>query len=89
MQVPGQEGINRNPASEDVMKANANTANLRAYAVAAPADLAGAARVAKNLALFAVAPFIGLAYAAAFPFVAVGLAVWYGTKALLRKGGAA
>ena len=67
------------------MKANANTANVRAYEVAGPAELAGAAKVVKNVALFAAAPFIGLAYAAAFPFVAVGLAVWYGAKALARK----
>jgi len=71
------------------MNANTNTANLRAYEVAGPADLAGAAKVVKNVALFAAAPFIGLAYAAAFPFVAVGLALWYGAKALRRKGGAA
>jgi len=67
------------------MKATANTANLRAYEVAGPAELAGAVRVVKNVALFAAAPFIGLAYAAAFPFVAVGLAAWYGARALARK----
>jgi len=67
------------------MKANTNTANLRAYEVAGPADLAGAAKVVKNVALFAAAPFIGLAYAAAFPFVAVGLIAWYGTLAALKR----
>ena len=67
------------------MKANTNTANLRAYEVAGPAELAGAAKVVKNVALFAAAPFIGLAYAAAFPFVAIGLAVWYGAKAALKR----
>ncbi len=71
------------------MKATANTANLRAYEAAGPAELAGAVRVAKNVALFAAAPFIGFAYAAAFPFVAVGLLAWYGAKALRRKAGAA
>lgn len=71
------------------MKANTNTANLRGYAVAAPADFAGAAKVVKNVALFAAAPFIGLAYAAAFPFVAVGLIAWYGLRALLKRAGAA
>ena len=70
------------------MKANANTANLRAYEVAGPAELAGAARIVKNLALFAAAPFIGVAYAAAFPFVAVGLAFWFGAKAALKRAGA-
>ena len=67
------------------MNANTNTANLRAYEVAGPADLAGAAKVVKNVALFAAAPFIGLAYAAAFPFVAVGLIAWYGTLAALKR----
>ena len=66
------------------MKANTNTANLRTYEVAGPAEFAGAAKVVKNVALFAAAPFIGLAYAAAFPFVAIGLAVWYGAKAALK-----
>ncbi len=71
------------------MKATTNTANLRAYEVAGPAELAGVGKVVKNVVLFAAAPFIGLAYAAAFPFVAVGLAVWYGAKALAKKAGAA
>ena len=68
------------------MKATANTANLRAYEVA---GLAGAARVVKNVALFAAAPFIGLAYAAAFPFVALGLIGWYGARAALKRARAA
>ena len=71
------------------MKATTTTANLRAYEVAGPAELAGAVRVVKNVALFAAAPFIGLAYAAAFPFVAIGLAAWYGAKALVKKARAA
>ena len=68
------------------MRATTNTANLRAYEVAGPAELAGAVRIVKNVALFAAAPFIGLAYAAAFPFVAVGLIAWYGARALLKRG---
>ena len=71
------------------MRAITNTANLRAYEVAGPAELAGAARVVKNVALFAAAPFIGLAYAAAFPFVAVGLIAWYGARAALKRARAA
>jgi hypothetical protein len=50
------------------------------------AGLGRAARVAKNVALFAAAPFIGLAYAVAFPFVAVGALAWFGAKALAKKG---
>lgn len=70
------------------MRATANIATVRGYAgyaVARPADLAGAAKFAKNIALFVAAPFIGLAYAAAFPFVAVGMIAWYGGKALAKK----
>jgi hypothetical protein len=70
------------------MRTTANIATVRGYAGyagARPADLAGAAKVAKNVALFAAAPFIGLAYAAAFPFVAVGMIAWYGARALAKK----
>ena len=81
----GQARIHRNSTSETVMKATLTTANLRAYEVAGPVELAGAVKVVKNVALFAAAPFIGLAYAVALPFVAVGLAVWYGAKALAKK----
>lgn len=41
--------------------------------------------VAKNLALFVAAPFIGLAYALAFPFVGLVLLARYGVRALLEK----
>ncbi len=70
------------------MRTTANIATVRGYAGyagARPADLAGAAKVAKNIALFAAAPFIGLAYAAAFPFVAVGMIAWYAARALVKK----
>ena len=72
------------------MRATANIATVRGYAGyagARPAGLAGAAKVVRNVALFAAAPFIGLAYAAAFPFVAVGMLAWYGARALLKKTG--
>ena len=65
------------------MRTTANIAAVRGYGYAA--DYAGAAKVAKNVALFAAAPFIGLAYAAAFPFVAVGMLAWYGARALVKK----
>jgi hypothetical protein len=73
--------------------ANNNTAvrgyGYTGYTGARPADLAGAATVAKNVALFLAAPFIGLAYAAAFPFVAVAMIAWYGARALVKKTTAA
>ncbi len=71
------------------MKATTNTANLRAYEVAGSAELAGVGKVVKNVVLFAAAPFIGLAYAAAFPFVALGLIGWYGARAALKRARAA
>jgi hypothetical protein len=38
-------------------------------------------KVVKRVALFALAPFIALAYATAFPFVGVGALVYYGARA--------
>ena len=70
------------------MRTTANTATVRAYAGYAgvrPVEVAGALKVAKNIALFVAAPFIGLAYAAAFPFVALGAIAWYGARALAKK----
>jgi hypothetical protein len=64
------------------MRTTANTAELSRYGYT---DYAGLAKVAKNVALFAAAPFIGLAYAAAFPFVAVGMLAWFGSRALTKK----
>ena len=68
------------------MRTTANLATLRGYG---RTDFAGAAKVAKNIVLFAAAPFIGLAYAAAFPFVAVGMLAWYGVRAARKRAGAA
>jgi len=70
------------------MRTNANIATVRAYEVR-PEGLADTAKVLKNIVLFAAAPFIGLAYAAAFPFVAIGMLAWYGVRALRKKAGAA
>jgi len=72
------------------MRTTANIATVRGYAGyagALPVELAGALKVARNIALFVAAPFIGLAYAAAFPFVAVGMLAWYGARALAKKAG--
>ena len=72
------------------MRATANIATVRGYAGyagARPVELAVAAKVVKNVALFAAAPFIGLAYAAAFPFVAVGMLAWYGVRAARARAG--
>lgn len=39
-----------------------------------------AVRYARNVALFVLAPFIGLAYALAFPFVGLGMLAWMALK---------
>ena len=41
---------------------------------------------AKNVALFLVAPFIGLAYAVLLPFVGIAMLLVTGTKALVAAG---
>jgi hypothetical protein len=44
-----------------------------------------AASTAKNIALFLASPFIGLAYIAAMPFVALGALAYFGAKAFFNK----
>lgn len=44
---------------------------------------------AKNVALFVAAPFVGLAYAIAMPFVMIGMLAWMGFKAVRDRGHAA
>lgn len=43
------------------------------------------ARFIKNIALFFAAPFIGLAYLLAFPFVGIGMLAWMSGKALMKR----
>jgi hypothetical protein len=40
----------------------------------------------KNVALFFAAPFIGLAYLLAFPFVGFAMLAWIAAKAAMRSG---
>ena len=47
------------------------------------------AKVARNIALFIAAPFIGLAYALAFPFVGAGALVWVAVRAARTRPAAA
>ena len=46
--------------------------------------IAAAAHTLKNVALFAVAPFIGLAYAVTLPFVGLAMLAWIGMRALVK-----
>ncbi|MFA7280921.1 MAG: response regulator [Sterolibacterium sp.] len=39
----------------------------------------------KNIALFLVAPFIGLIYIVAMPFVGLGMLAWFGFKAVAKR----
>jgi CheY-like chemotaxis protein len=60
------------------------------YAVRALARRVGGMRVwLKNVALFLAAPFVGLAYVIAMPFVMAGMLVWMGVKAVRNRLGRA
>ena len=58
------------------------TAAPAAHEEAAPAKREG---VARNVALFFAAPFIGLAYIIAFPFIGAWMAARYGVRAITGK----
>lgn len=45
----------------------------------------GALHVLKNIALFFAAPFVGLAYVIAFPVIGLGMAAWWGLRALAKR----
>ena len=45
---------------------------------------AGGSRVGRNLFLFMAAPWIGLAYIIAFPFIGFGMIVKFGLQAALK-----
>ena len=47
--------------------------------------LAGPARFARNALLFAAAPFIGLAYVIAAPFVGLGVLAWMAAHAAMTE----
>lgn len=48
-------------------------------------NAAAIAKRAKNVALFFLAPFIGLAYLIAFPIVGFGMLVWLAAKAVMKN----
>jgi len=58
---------------------------LEPAAEAAADQAVGTGRAVKNVVLFVAAPFIGLAYALAFPFVGLVLLTRYGYRALRNK----
>ena len=46
--------------------------------------LASVGKGLKNIALFVSAPFIGLVYAMALPFVGLGMLAWFAAKAIAK-----
>jgi DNA-binding NtrC family response regulator len=96
----GVSGFLHKPLSPEMIEASA-TDVLRAPApvpakaeaaapVAAPGPIVATptrsfARSARNVGLFFAAPFIGLVYAIALPFVGLGLLAWEGYRALAEK----
>jgi hypothetical protein len=48
-------------------------------------NAAAIAKRAKNVALFFLAPFIGLAYLIAFPVIGFGMLVWVAAKAVMKS----
>ncbi len=93
-EAAGVSGFLHKPLSPEMIEGSTEKALLEA--VAAPAAVPEAAPAAaeavragshlKNVALFFAAPFIGLAYILAFPFVGLGLLAWLAGKAMMRNG---
>jgi CheY-like chemotaxis protein len=55
-----------------------------ATAAETPSRSRNLGRAVKNVALFFAAPFVGLAYILAFPFVGFAMLAWIGGKALMK-----
>jgi CheY-like chemotaxis protein len=92
----GVSGFLRKPLSPEMIEDSAEKACVEKDAKAAPeateaagaapaAEAAGAGSTLKNIALFFAAPFVGLAYILAFPIVGLGMLVWMGGKALIKR----
>ena len=76
-------------SARDTMAAPALADNVVVLPVAgeAPsAESAGIGSVLKNIALFFAAPFIGLAYIVALPFVGIGALAYFGWNAAAKNG---
>jgi DNA-binding NtrC family response regulator len=100
----GVSGFLHKPLSPEMIEASAtdvlhSPAPMPANAeAAAPVETHGPivaararsfARPARNVGLFFAAPFIGLVYAIALPFVGLGFLAWEGYRALAEKIGKA
>ena len=84
------KGIEVNKASYTEMKgvtemmAIAKAVGMEGIAFGKTAE-AGGNRVGRNILLFIAAPWIGLIYIIAFPFIGFGMMVKYGMQAALKK----
>ncbi|MBI4292680.1 MAG: response regulator [Betaproteobacteria bacterium] len=97
-EAAGVSSFLRKPLSPEMIEGSAEKALLeRDAGVAVPGQVEAApqpaptqappasfGRVLKNVALFFAAPFVGLAYILAFPFVGIGMLAWIGGKALMK-----
>lgn len=80
----GVAGFLHKPLSPQMIEASASSAFPAAAAVAPAAKAEEPAKprgLVKDVALFLGAPFIGLAYVIALPFVGLGLLAWLGFRA--------
>lgn len=95
-EAAGVSGFLRKPLSPDMIEGSTDKAMHERDAtppkqatveevIAATAEVAAKESTAKNIALFFAAPFIGLAYILAMPFVALGMLSWFGAKAAATK----
>jgi CheY-like chemotaxis protein len=76
-------------SARDALAAPAVAENVAVLPVAPEAPVAeafGFGRLLKNIALFFAAPFIGLAYIVAFPFVGIGMLAVLGGRAAAKNG---
>jgi len=71
--------------SDAIFVAESVAAEADQAVVAARPEIAKSGNTFKNIALFLAAPFIGLAYVIAMPFVGAGMLAWMGGKALFGK----
>ncbi len=58
----------------------------KGYAVTAAKAAAHTGKRVRNVALFFAAPFIGLTYLLAFPFVGIALLAWIAYRAVMKNG---
>jgi len=89
----GVAGFLRKPLSPEMIESSAHDALLAPEPEVAPAEAVPEAERAavkrpsgvRTIAMLAAAPFIGLAFVVAFPFVALGMLVWTGLRAAAEK----